>query len=142
VSQPAPTINIPVVQLCVCGCQRPARPGSRYHQDIGPGNCKGRLFEITHPRLDLTGLRPAAAGAAAQMVKDAIAAVKQGFFRATVDASHSVKHEKDSRPSNRIRLGEVAWEKLQGLASRRGLSASAYVAELVEEADRLDGREP
>lgn len=47
------------------------------------------------------------------MVEDAVAAARQGQDRATIDARHPVKHQRDSRTSRRARIRSEVWSMLE-----------------------------
>lgn len=122
------------VTLCRCGCKRPAAPGSFYFQPNGPGSCKAKFWELQHPRLDLSGVDAETCLRIKRMVEEAVRAAKEGVTRATVDASHPVKRERDARPSCRVRLDQETWDLMgEMLESEELASRSLLVAKLVGE---------
>lgn len=98
---------------CKCGCGKIAAPGSVYAVPGGKDNCRSRLWEASRPRLDLTGLTGPQVERAKRMVEDAVAAARQGQDRATIDARHPVKHQRDPRTSRRARIRSEVWSMLE-----------------------------
>lgn len=121
---------------CECGCSRPAAEGSKYYE----ATCRPRAYRLRHPTVDLSGFDAKAAKRAERMISDAVEAAKQGLVRATIDARHPVKHEKDERPSCRPRLAPEAWAYLEALAEDAGVPPSRLVDSLIyNEAGRVLG---
>lgn len=130
---------------CLCGCGIPAREGSKY----ASSPCRTRYFDSMHPRLDLSGLEMEARKRAERLAGEAVRAAKEGCERSTIDARHPVKHERDTRPSCRVRLDQYTWDGLALLAEEMGLTEgpdgqeiepnrSAVVRSLVRQAcDRI-----
>lgn len=140
--------NAPPYRPCQCGCGRPAAEGSKY----ASSGCRNALFALQHPRVDLSGLSPEAAKRAKRLLDEAVRAAKEGLERATVDMTHEVKHQRDERPSNRLRLSGEGWDLADLLAALWGCSrsraAERAMAEvfgrLLREADKEvgDGQNP
>lgn len=116
---------------CACGCGRPVAEYEGRPLKYATPKCRMILFELQHPRLDLSGLSPVQAKHAARMVEEAVRAAKLGQERATVDARAEVAHGRDGRPSCRVRLNEEAWDLLGLIALATGRSRSATVERLV-----------
>lgn len=122
--------------LCRCGCQLPARGNSQYASDA----CRTRYFDSFHPRLDLSGLDIEARKRAERLVAEAVRAAREGCERATVDAHHPVEHERDTRPSCRVRLDAETWLDLDALVEAEcfGATRSEVVRRLVRRAFEVD----
>lgn len=125
---------------CKCGCGEPARPSSDYASVQCSNKYRRKTWDQYHPRLDLSGLPLETAERCTRLAEEAVRAGKEGLERATVDARDPVKHERDGRPSCRVRI-PGAWEMLQEMVGTEEgqkafgrTSASGLVEVLVVEA--------
>lgn len=106
-----------VTEYCECGCGYSARPGSRFASRQCSNKRRRMTWDEYHPRLDLSGLPLDVAKRCLRMAEEAVKAARQGLERATVDARSPVQHERDPRPSCRVRLTPAVFEVLDEMVA-------------------------
>jgi hypothetical protein len=107
----------PVVhEYCECGCGCAARPGSRFASSQCSNKHRRKTWDEYHPRLDLSGLPLDVAKRCLRMAEEAVKAARQGLERCTVDSRAPVTHQRDPRPSCRLRLSPTVFSILDEMA--------------------------
>lgn len=138
---------------CACGCNRPARPGSKYAEGA---HCRRRAFEARHPRVDRVPPE-----VLAEMARNLVAITKPyaeecdarrraqreeaetaRFQAVTGDGFTGLTGERPyrsrrNRPQRRVWLPPDAWAVVGRRAAETGERPSEYVARLVREQEHF-----